>query len=122
MKKTRNFRPPFLDAAALRRGAGRREAYVDASCEFVASRTQRVNGVPLEAGASFDKTQVDERRLRQLYDARAIALAPESEPVAPPPRKLAVGPTDLIHTGLDGQRPPIKQRVARRRLQTVEAV
>lgn len=80
----RSTRPPFLDAAAIRRGEGRRQAHVDADCEFVitppAGRASlAVGSSVLLAGQRLDKALVpNERRLRQMYEARLIAPAPGS--------------------------------------------
>lgn len=80
----RSTRPPFLSAAALRRGEGHRQAHVDAGSEFVITpaaghASLAVGGVILLAGQRLDKALVpDERRLRQMYEQRLIAPAPGS--------------------------------------------
>lgn len=80
----RSTRPPFLTAAAVRRGDGLRQSYVDAGSEFVitppAGRASLAIGSSvLLAGQRLDKALVpNERRLRQMYEARLIAPAPGS--------------------------------------------
>lgn len=77
----RSTRPPFLTAAAVRRGEGLRYAYVDADSEFVitppAGRASlAIGGSMLLAGQRLDKSLVpNERRLRQMYEARLITPA-----------------------------------------------
>lgn len=115
MRHTRNYRPLFLTAAAVRRGEGRRQAYVDAGCDFVLTRPLTMNGRTIPGGTVLDKASVSERTLKQLYDARSLALASGSVSTPTPPRPLAVGPTDLQNPGV--ARPPekVKRRgVARR--------
>lgn len=52
-----------------------------------------VGGAALLAGAPFDKSLVDGRRLRQMYAARLIAVAPGHAPLpAKPSRPRAIGP------------------------------
>lgn len=53
-----------------------------------------VSGARLAAGAVLDKNTVDGRRLRQMYEARLISVAPGHAPLPAQPRRLrrAVGP------------------------------
>jgi hypothetical protein len=52
-----------------------------------------VGGAALQAGTKFDPSLVDGRRLRQMYDARLISVAPGHAPLpAASPRRRAIGP------------------------------
>lgn len=59
----------------------------DAACEFVVNKPMKVQGAPLQIGDPFDKTSVNLRRLRQLYDSRWIKYAEASSGPATRPRK-----------------------------------
>lgn len=111
-RRTRNHRLPFPDPVEIARGVGHKQAYVDATCDFVAVRNFKIAGAIVSAGQPFDKSMVDARRLRQLYNQRLITLAPGASPATPARRPRAVGPTDLVHS--DQARPP--EKVARRTL------
>jgi hypothetical protein len=94
----------------------------DPAGEFVV--TARAGGKPLPlggvkmlSGEQVDKSKVDARRLRLMYEQRLIQYAPGCGPGAPAPRPLAVGPTDLENPGVAS--PPArskKRAVPRRRL------
>lgn len=101
MTGTRNFRPPF-----------------DPRCTFVWTRGAIVSGQPVARHDPVDPASVTPRKMRQLYDTRWIELAPDSpEPQVKRPRRDAVGPTDLLKSGLDGQ--PEKASPARRAIRRV---
>lgn len=79
--------------------------------------TLAVGGRALAAGVAFDKTWVDARRLRQMYDARLISVAPGHEPLpAPPRRPRAIGPARSLEAGATPSRPAeVAERVEPRR-------
>ncbi len=85
MRTTRNYRLPF-----------------DAALDFVASRDLRCSGVLVAAKASFDKTLVTPRRLQQLYEQRLIQYVDGQVPAKPPPKPLAIGPTDFRNPSKTG--------------------
>ena len=104
-RTTRNHRPPF-----------------DPRCEFVHSRSGSVGGLHVIAGEQVEKSDITDRRLRQMYDARMIQYAPGQVPGPPPKKPLAVGPTDLRNPGV--ATPPEKKaprRIARVRSRRAEA-
>lgn len=53
----------------------RREPF-DASRDFIVVKPLKINGHQYEPTNDFDKTQVNPRRLRLLYDQRTLAMAP----------------------------------------------
>ncbi|MDO8614624.1 MAG: hypothetical protein Q7T33_02670 [Dehalococcoidia bacterium] len=111
MARTRPYRPICFDRIGL----------IDARLEFVvtppAGRTSlSVGGALLLAGEQLDKRRVDARRLRQMYEARLIALAPGS--TLPAARKSEKGPLAIGPTALPGEAQPARaaRGVPRRRL------
>lgn len=74
----------------------------DPRCEFVTLRELKVSGVTVPAGEPFDKTLVDLRRLKLLYEGRSLAYAEGSFPAKPARKPLAIGPTDLFNPGKAG--------------------
>ena len=68
----------------------------DVRHEFVASPPAGrasivVGGAVLTAGQPLDKSKVDVRRLRQMYDSRWISVAPGSTVPAPGKKPRAIG-------------------------------
>lgn len=71
----------------------------DPACDFVVLKDCRVAGVAFSAGDAFDKTLVDARRLRQMYEATRLITYAEGQTPAMPPRGRkpgAIGPTELV--------------------------
>ena len=102
MPNTRNHRPPF-----------------DPRYDFVVTppagrAALAVGGRTLEAGARFDKASVTQRRLRQMYESRLIALAPGQALLARPPRLRVIGPAR--GAGVPAALPPPKKSASRRQL------
>lgn len=92
MKFMRNFRPKFAS-----------------TCAYVAARTLKISGEVLPAGAAVAPPLVTARRLEQLYNQRLVVLAAGSSP-KPKRRPSAVGPTDYLNPGLDGQPKKVERR------------
>lgn len=68
----------------------RRVEKFDANRQFVLLKGTRVAGKHVEAGEVFDKSLVDNRRLRQMYEGRWLRMAtfeeaPQVEPHTPSP-------------------------------------
>ena len=88
----------------------------DARHEFVVTPTAgresiSVGGALLLAGQRFDKRLVDARRLRQMYEARLLAVASDSVlPIERKKRPLAIGPVDTTL-----EQPPIAEPVSTQR-------
>ena len=90
--------------------------------------TLAVGGVSFGHGDPMDRSLVSARRLRQMYDARLIAIAPGSKlKAARKPKPGAVGPTDHMLTGADmlagkkSARPRAPRRVPLRRQEGAQA-
>lgn len=101
--------------------------WADPNCKFLVTPaagrlTLSVGGLELPTGTLLDKGKLTPRRLRQMYDARLIALAPGSTlPVGRGPRPRAIGPVDSTLSAkemLEGTQRPrsgVLRRVPRRR-------
>lgn len=67
----------------------------DRRYDFVALREMRLSGKLVPAETPIDKTLVEPRRLRQMYDVRLIELAPGQKTLPRAARPRAVGTTRL---------------------------
>lgn len=62
----------------------RMHARFDRADEFAAARQFTCGGVAYEPGQAFDKTKVNTRRLRQLYDSRWIRVVHTAQDAGTP--------------------------------------
>lgn len=99
-------------------------AWADPRCLFVATPPAGRASLPVAGrafafGEAIDKSLVDARRLRQMYEARVISLAPGCALPVAAPRPRAVGPTGPVAPPAEAAAPadpPAPRAVARRRL------
>lgn len=73
IKSRRNSRPVCFDS--------RTGLLLHPDCQFVVtppvgSTSLSIDGVEFRSGQSFDRALVSARRLRQMYDARLLSMAP----------------------------------------------
>lgn len=91
----------------------------DPGLGYEAAREFRLGGVLLRPGERIDPSQVDARRMRQLYDARHIRLAAVSDARRAVARKslrvggVAYGPGDAIPRDAFASPGRLAQMVAR---------
>lgn len=85
----------------------------DPSAEFVVRKPTGISGKPLKAGDPFPKELVNERRLRQMFDARSIIYADET-----PGAKMSEGEVAASRRGQHAARAheATKRRAEARRL------
>lgn len=69
-----------------------RRILFDRDLDFVAAKTFTFAGKEFRPGDQFDKSEVNTRRLRQMYDQRFLGVseAPTSPPPPPPTRNPAL--------------------------------
>lgn len=98
--------------------------WADPRCLFVVTppagrASLSVAGRAFAFGEVIDKSLVDARRLRQMYEARVISLAPGCALPATAARPRAVGPTGPVAPPAETAAPaapPAPHAVTRRRL------
>lgn len=64
-----------------KRIGGRMREFFDRERAFLAVKNFSLNGKLVEGGALIDKTKINTRRLRQMYDQRLIRMT-DAEPIA----------------------------------------